>query len=126
MVNGAISRSLVSHVFVQFLCFVCAQYCCLYLLYREALQNEYAPLSIDSWNQTLRKSQLFNASFARKKIRAPQKGRFEDQIAKIKKEWKKGQDLGLQDIVTLKLYTDFDLLQYSLVLSLSIYFVISR
>ena len=95
-------------------------------LYREALYNPYAPLSVDSWNQTLRKSQLFNASFARKKIRAPQNGRFEDQIADITKQWKKGQDLGLQDIVTLKLYTDFDLLQYSLVLSLSIHFVIGQ
>ena len=37
-------------------------------------------------------------------------------------KWKNGQDLGLQDIVTLKLYTDFDLLQYSLVLSLYIFF----
>ena len=94
---------------------------CLYFhLYREVLNNPFAPLSTESWNQTLRKAQLFHASFARKKIRAPQKGRFEDQIAGIKKEWKKGQDLGLQDIVTLKLYTDFDPLQYSLVFSQSL------
>ena len=96
------------------------------LPFREALDNPYAPLSNDSWNQTLRKSQLFHNSFARKKIRAPQNGLFDDQIAGVKEEWKKGKDLKLQDIVTLKLYTDFDLLQYSLVLSLSIHFVIGQ
>ena len=80
------------------------------------MQNPYAPLSTDSWNQTLRKSQIFYGSFARKKIRTQQDGSFQDQIGGIYAEWKKGADIRLQDVVTLKLYTDFDQLQFSLVM----------
>ena len=75
------------------------------------MQNPYCPLSADSWNQTLRKSQIFHDTFARKKIRAPRKSFFEDQIAGIRDEWEKGEMISLEEIVTLKLYTDFDVLQ---------------
>ena len=42
-------------------------------------------------------------------------GFFEDQIANFRDQWTKDQVVKLKDILTLKLYTDFDQLQYSLV-----------
>ena len=81
---------------------------------REALYNPYAPLSTDSWNQTLRKSKLFHQSWARKSIRTKYESHFEDQITGNIGQWIKGEDLSMQETVTLKLYTDFDDLQWAM------------
>eukprot|EP01083_Nonionella_stella_P224260 798458_1 len=80
----------------------------------EALHNTYNQLSVDSWNQTIRKSEQFNRSFARRRIKTKSKGKFEDQIVGVCSQWRQGDDIDLGEIVTLKLYTDFDKLQFQL------------
>eukprot|EP01084_Bolivina_argentea_P002738 5070_1 len=80
----------------------------------EALNNEFKKLSKDNWNQTLRKSQIFFNSWARKRISTKYNGQYNDQITEYKEEWKRGQVVKLPDIVTLKLYTDYDKLQFAL------------
>jgi len=77
----------------------------------EALQNDYHPLSTDNWNQTLRKSDTFHKSFAREKLRSKYAGSFTDQITGQSDTWSRGEAPALQDILALKLYTDFDKLQ---------------
>ena len=78
------------------------------------MHNRYAPLSKDNWNQTLRKSKLFHQSWARRSIRTKYDGYFDDQITGNKSEWIKGEDVSMQNVVTLKLYTDFDDLQWAM------------
>ena len=84
------------------------------MLLREALYNRYAPLSKDSWNQTLRKSKLFHQSWDGKSVRTKYDGHFDDQITGNIDEWTKGEELTMQNVVTLKLYTDFDELQWAM------------
>eukprot|EP01084_Bolivina_argentea_P048306 89017_1 len=80
----------------------------------EALHNQYAALSKDNWNETLRKSQIFYNSFARKRISTRYDGKFDDQLTQQRATWKKGEAISMAEIVTLKLYTDFDKLQFEL------------
>ena len=78
------------------------------------LNNREAPLTPDQWNQTLRKAQVFNNSFARKKIRSQSPSSFEDKVMGHHASWKKDEQIKLKDIQILKLYTDFDSLQKAL------------
>ena len=81
---------------------------------REALNNGYHRLTKDNWNQTLRKSKIFYQSWARQKIRTKYDGSFDDQVTGQMSYWQSGIEITLQEIVTLKLYTDFDKLQFAL------------
>ena len=78
------------------------------------MHNEYHSITVENWNQTLRKSKAFHQSWAAAKIRALYDGQFCDQITKCNFEWKKHDQIELKEIVTLKLYTDFDKLQFEL------------
>eukprot|EP01084_Bolivina_argentea_P168379 292014_1 len=80
----------------------------------EALYNRYYQLSKDNWNQTLRKSTVFYKSFARQRIKTLYNGRYDDKITGTYEKWTRGNDIDMKEIVTLKLYTDFDKLQYEL------------
>eukprot|EP01084_Bolivina_argentea_P249103 416875_1 len=80
----------------------------------EALYNRYHPLTKDNWNQTLRKSKIFHQSWARQKIRTMCNGYFDDRVTGEFVQWKQGAEVTLQEIVILKLYTDFDKLQFAL------------
>eukprot|EP01084_Bolivina_argentea_P297703 512926_1 len=80
----------------------------------EVLNNIYSPLSKENWNETLRKSEIFYKSWVAQKIRTKQKGSYNDQVTGQKAEWKKDQRITMAEIVTLKLYTDFDKLQFEL------------
>eukprot|EP01084_Bolivina_argentea_P194342 333439_1 len=80
----------------------------------EALHNMYAPLSKDSWNQTLRKAEIFSNSFAKQRIKTKYNDFFEDQVTGHTESWKAKKVISLPEIVTLKLYTDFDKLQFQL------------
>jgi len=80
----------------------------------EVLNNPYTPISADNWNQTLRKAKIFHNSFASKRIRTQSDGFYEDMLLEHREDWVKGEDCTLQDVVVLKLYTDFDKLQYEL------------
>eukprot|EP01083_Nonionella_stella_P114533 338747_1 len=80
----------------------------------EVLQNEYYKLSVVSWNCTLRKSKVFFDSWARRKIKTKTESYFDDQITGYKDSWKAHQDINHKEIITLKLYTDFDKLQIQL------------
>ena len=80
----------------------------------EALNNPYHELSTDNWNQTMRKSETFFNSFARKQIRSPSDGRFEDQVMRINVSWFRGVDIDMEELFAMKLYTDFDKLQHEL------------
>eukprot|EP01084_Bolivina_argentea_P018120 33784_1 len=81
---------------------------------QEALMNEYQPLSKDNWNQTLRKSKIFFNSWAKRRISTKYKGYYHDQVTGYKQEWDVCEIVKLEDIVTLKMYTDFDKLQFAL------------
>ena len=83
-------------------------------IYSEVLHNEYHSISVENWNQTLRKAKAFHQSWAAAKIRALYPGPFCDQITKCNFEWNKNDQIQLKEIVTLKLYTDFDKLQFEL------------
>eukprot|EP01084_Bolivina_argentea_P297701 512921_1 len=78
------------------------------------VDKTYAPLSKENWNETLRKSEIFYKSWVAQKIRTKQKGSYNDQVTGQKAEWKKDQRITMAEIVTLKLYTDFDKLQFEL------------
>eukprot|EP01084_Bolivina_argentea_P297699 512918_1 len=80
----------------------------------EALNNSYYCLSKDNWNQTLRKSTVFFKSFAKQRIKTIYNGKYDDKITCKITKWKKGETIDMPEIVTLKLYTDFDKLQYEL------------
>merc|ERR1711933_389058 len=80
----------------------------------EALHNDYHRLSRDNWNQTLRKSKVFYNSWARQKIRTKYDGYFDDKVTAQRAKWKSGVEIALQEVLTLKLYTDFDKLQFAL------------
>ncbi|MEM7362040.1 MAG: hypothetical protein AAF335_03445, partial [Bacteroidota bacterium] len=80
----------------------------------EVLYNVYVPLTKDNWNQTLRKSKIFYDSFARKRIKTTIPGQYIDEITGICTKWKVGQEVTLAEITVLKLYTDFDKLQFEL------------
>eukprot|EP01083_Nonionella_stella_P153537 493436_1 len=80
----------------------------------EVLQNPYHTIPKDVWNQTLRKSTLFYESFARKRIRTHFKESYCDAITQDTFKWNSGEVIRMHDIVTIKLYTDFDELQCEL------------
>ena len=81
---------------------------------QEALYNPYEPVSADNWNQTLRKSHIFHQSWAAKRIRTTHAGYYEDKITGARIEWKAGEEISEPEVVALKLYTDFDKLQFAL------------
>eukprot|EP01084_Bolivina_argentea_P026280 48847_1 len=81
---------------------------------QEAMLNQYYKASKDNWNQTLRKSKIFYQSFARKKIITLYVGEFVDDVTDSYKTWKRGECISIEEIVMLKLYTDFDKLQHEL------------
>ena len=83
-------------------------------LREEVLNNTFHVISKDNWNQTLRKSKAFLESWARSKIRTVYPGSYNDEITKTNRSWDKGEELSLSEIVALKLYTDFDKLQFEL------------
>ncbi len=80
----------------------------------EILYNPYYDLSKDNWNQTLRKATVFYNSFASKRIQTADNGRYDDKVTNTTAEWKKGESISLMEVVILKLYTDFDKLQFEL------------
>eukprot|EP01083_Nonionella_stella_P091885 256969_1 len=80
----------------------------------EVLGNDYCKLSIDAWNQTLRKSEIFDKSWAGRQIRTKYRSFFEDNIGGHFEKWESGVRITIKEIVTLKLYTDFDKLQFQL------------
>ena len=77
------------------------------------MQNDW-PISIDNWNYTLSKSKIFAQSWASQSIKTKDTDYFEDIVTGHKSEWIKGVSIKLNEIVTLKLYTDFDKLQFEL------------
>lgn len=81
---------------------------------QEVLHNKYICMGIDAWNQTVRKSKAFKESFASGYVRTKTESRYEDQFCNKIVEWKKGESIQLPEIITLKLYTDFDKLQFEL------------
>eukprot|EP01084_Bolivina_argentea_P297706 512933_1 len=80
----------------------------------EVMQNKCHPLTTDNWNQTLRKSQIFLGSWAGQRVSTQFKGYYDDQITQHSAKWIQGENIKLPDILTLKLYTDFDKLQFEL------------
>eukprot|EP01083_Nonionella_stella_P116806 347424_1 len=81
---------------------------------QEVSHNSYRPLPVDSWNATIRKTDTFWKSFARKKIITPQNGSYEDQICRQRAQWNSGQNITKKEIIIMKLYTDYDRLQFAL------------
>ena len=86
----------------------------IFVCFREALYNTFHAISKDDWNHSLGKSQVFISSWVAQKIRTQYKGYFDDQVTGQRQEWKKGEILSLAELITLKLYTDFDKLQFEL------------
>eukprot|EP01083_Nonionella_stella_P271885 921757_1 len=80
----------------------------------EVLQNEYYAISIVSWNATFRKAKIFRDSWASRKIKTQTQSYFNDQLTGYKESWKAQQTICHKEIVTLKLYTDFERLQIEL------------
>eukprot|EP01084_Bolivina_argentea_P145155 254494_1 len=80
----------------------------------EVLYNTFENMSSDNWNQTLRKSKVFYTSWARHKIRTLYAGYYRDYISETYISWKSGIEIGMEEIVMIKLYTDFDKLQFEL------------
>ena len=80
----------------------------------EALHNSFSRLSKENWNRTLLKAKIFCQCFAGKNIRTLHHGYHQDHITGVAQEWGRGTKITLQEIVTLKLYTDFDQVQYEL------------
>ena len=78
------------------------------------MQNSFCKASKDNWNQTLRKAKILYQSFAKQRIRTLYAGSYTDEVTDINESWEKGVEMTMQEIVTLKLYTDFDKLQYEL------------
>eukprot|EP01083_Nonionella_stella_P153690 494159_1 len=80
----------------------------------ESLHNSYYVASTDNWNQTFRKSKLFYKSFGRQRIRTLSAGSFHDEVSDKHFVWKENEAITLSEVITLKLYTDFDKLQHEL------------
>eukprot|EP01083_Nonionella_stella_P045282 121671_1 len=80
----------------------------------EVLNNTYCKLSIKSWNSTLRSGEIFLKSCAGRQIRTKYRSFFEDNIAGHFEKWEPGERITTKEIVTLKLYTNFDKLQFQL------------
>ena len=81
---------------------------------REAMNNPYCQATKDNWNQTLRKSKIFCQSFAKQRIRTLYANSYTDEVTDVEDSWDKGVEISMQEVVTLKLYTDFDKLQHEL------------
>eukprot|EP01084_Bolivina_argentea_P026866 49953_1 len=79
---------------------------------QEVLQNKFCPLSKANWNLMYRKSKVFYQSFARQNIKTTNPGNF--KMSDSVEEWGKGEEIKLDEICKMKLYTDFDKLQYEL------------
>merc|ERR1719242_2659451 len=56
----------------------------------------------------------FFQSWAKQRMRTKYDGYYDDQITGHREEWKRGVEIDMEEIVTLKLYTDFDKLQFAL------------
>ena len=54
---------------------------------------------------------MYSESWAKQKIRTKYDGYFDDQVIGKRVEWNTGKEVSLQEVVVLKLYTDFDRLQ---------------
>lgn len=87
---------------------------CLTGLNQEVLQNDFHRITNDNWNQTLRKAKAFHQSWAGKRIRTRTAGQYEDTVTEMNVIWDKDQAITLKEVLTLKLYTDFDQLQFEL------------
>ena len=82
--------------------------------HREVLNNDYHELSIDNWNSTLLKATEFKKTFECEKLRTKQSGCYQDHVFGYDARWKKCETPSIKEIMVLKLYTDWDLLQFEL------------
>ena len=80
----------------------------------EALNKPHSPLSVNDWNSRLKKSLQFTQTWSGKKIRTRHKSPYNDQSQRTRDEWTRGVPLNSREIIKLKLYTDFDILQSEL------------
>ena len=76
--------------------------------------NSFHQITSENWNQTLRKAKVFHQSWSGKKIRTLTGDRYVDPISNVNILWDKGEKITLKEILTLKLFTDFDQLQHEL------------
>eukprot|EP01084_Bolivina_argentea_P217111 368698_1 len=83
-------------------------------LKEEILFNEYCPLSMNNWNQTLRKSNIFMTSYAGINLKALSDGKYEDKISQQIIKWDKGNSINMQEVVCIKVWTDFGKLRSEL------------
>eukprot|EP01084_Bolivina_argentea_P049989 91921_1 len=80
----------------------------------EILYNTYHALSMDNWAQIVIKAKEFKKTFGAERIRTQYDGCFEDYALGHKHEWKKGATPTTKEIMVIKLYTDWDELQFEL------------
>ena len=78
------------------------------------LNNRFHTISFKDWNQTLRTQILFSKSWAAKRIITTERGSYEDVLTDTIISWEKGETIMIKELVTLKLYIDFDELQFEL------------
>eukprot|EP01084_Bolivina_argentea_P170871 296060_1 len=83
-------------------------------LKQEALRNDYCVITIQDWNQLLRKAHSLSRSPLCKQWVSLYNGKFEDQITKHSISWGRNEQIEMKEIVHVKLYTDFDRLQFEL------------
>ena len=62
----------------------------------------------------MRKAKAFYNSWNKARIRSNYDGVYDDQISGHQVRWSSGEEINLQEVVILKLYTDFDKLQFEL------------
>ena len=62
----------------------------------------------------MRKSNTFFEGAQKKQVRTVSNGSFHDQVMGKHVMWSKGEEIKLEEIMILKLYTDYDKLQLSL------------
>eukprot|EP01083_Nonionella_stella_P001119 3241_1 len=83
-------------------------------LKEEALDNSFYTISKDLWNNTFLRCRLFYQSFARQRVHTLSAGSYRDEISNMHSVWDEKECIQLQEVMTLKLYTDFDKLQHEL------------
>ena len=86
----------------------------MFVMHREVLLNSYYCLTVENWNQTLRKIKDFTKTWDSKKIRTQRNGYYGDMILGISHQWERGIIPMDTEIMALKLYTDWSDLQYQL------------
>eukprot|EP01084_Bolivina_argentea_P086095 155626_1 len=74
----------------------------------EILNNPYYTLSMNEWNELNLKSEQISRTWVRKRIKSKEK--YKDHMIKIKKS----DPISIELIMAIKLYTDYDKLQYEL------------